>query len=401
MSKRSCSPNVLQGSYKEPVTIHANLKVIFSVDDALFEPGLLEFVTGFSVILSYGDVAELDDRIELLREAIPTIEAAIPTGPTCGTTMGAVLTTWPRGRKLVGDAKNHLTTSMLTRSGIARFSEKLQSFSSAAQRLVAKGGLLLAGPGDCADARSALVALKASMQSDLKETLPEFCPSIEGDELVGIMSKWKTLLGEAWSSVGGGLPEPGRPSEVGAVAARLLERQGLALLLHAGGRAEQGHLDQRRHVADDRAHEALGSVVGVVLVALEGRDGGHVGDLHEVAEGGRQYLQALPVEFSGWGASDIEALSSSPLLDPATGVMSKILEVTRKDRASGCGGGGGVREHIPDRTASRCAITPSFAKVSSHCKCSFWATGLAAFDCYFSSFVLSIHVGLCRTATSS
>lgn len=141
--------------------------------------------------------------------------------------------------------------------------------------------------------------------------------------------------------------------------------------------------------------------LGSCLLLLKGEMEDTLETCMRLQRGGRQYLQALPVEFSGWGASDIEALSSSPLLDPATGVMSKILEVTRKDRASGCGGGGGVREHIPDRTASRCAITPSFAKVSSHCKCSFWATGLAAFDCYFSSFVLSIHVGLCRTATSS
>ena len=113
----------------------ASLNEMFNAEREYdLEPGLSEFVQAVPVVLNYSQLADLDDRVALLDEAVAVLNKALPCEATqsAGLQTATALTTFPMGSKLVSAAKAHLAQGKLTQQ---RLPIIMASFEGLAQRI--------------------------------------------------------------------------------------------------------------------------------------------------------------------------------------------------------------------------------------------------------------------------
>ena len=196
--------------------------------------------------------------------------------------------------------------------------------------------LVSASPDSCDAACTALAALSASTGTDLKECLPEFCPNAEEEKVAATVLRWKQLVADSWKMIVGDFFK--NDVDQTKLEKWLQDSRKARGLLSACMQVTEQSMSI---IAQDDMVKVIFHLWNLVLfledchLFLTGQMGASVQNCMKLQKVCRQYVQTIPIDIDGWGTKDIEALAASPLLDPASGVMGKILEVTRKDGVRG------------------------------------------------------------------
>ena len=162
-------------------------------DATVLEEDAANIVTAFGITLDYALIEGLDDRIELLEEAVFEIEQCMPCSAEQrkGTLFGATLQEFPKGKKIIVEAKSHLANAKLTHEFLASFHTARTAF---AQTIDDLGNDLLAGGVPLSGALSALQTLHSSFKTCSERCLNEFKPENTEGVLATAMSQWVELL---------------------------------------------------------------------------------------------------------------------------------------------------------------------------------------------------------------
>lgn len=121
---------------KDPKEMKKELQSIFDLEIVYdLEEQVLSFVVSFTVILNYGKYMDLGERIDLLEEALGEMDECMRSG---GSQLGSVLASWPRGRKLLEDARSHLQVARLTSSVSEPFWNNVSALAGAIDKLKAE-----------------------------------------------------------------------------------------------------------------------------------------------------------------------------------------------------------------------------------------------------------------------
>lgn len=102
---------------KDPLERATNLQTVFSIERQYdLEEPCSSFAQAFAALLSYDQFEALGDRTELLGEALAVVDAAIPSVASRGNRLGSVLTMWPNGKKILENARAHLSKAKALRT---------------------------------------------------------------------------------------------------------------------------------------------------------------------------------------------------------------------------------------------------------------------------------------------
>ena len=90
---------------------------LFNLDmEHHMENGVNEFCEAVAVCMTFSDFLDLDQRVTLLQSVFETLQEALPSSEKQiqGTAAGNALVTFPIGRKIIDEAKLHLTKGVQT-----------------------------------------------------------------------------------------------------------------------------------------------------------------------------------------------------------------------------------------------------------------------------------------------
>ena len=317
---------------KETKTMLSNLRVIFNADQDLdLEVGLLHFACGFSAVLNFEQWDDLGERIDLVSEGIGIVEDSLPSASSRGSAVGAVLTTWPRGKKLLDDAKARLSKAKVTKGAVETFTQKLYTLTDQMQKISASEGFIHIGADTFDALRSALSTLAGSYVEDLQGCLAEFCPSPSGI-LAAPLTDLKMLLGKGFKEVL--MPILNASADPSSLECWLHET--LAARNTLFGTMETVQACARLFQQDDLFQSIFRLrdfclFLGSCNLALQSEE--PLGKEHcmQLQKGYADCLSKLPEDIDGWGSADIECFRACPLLDAKTGVMHKVVNVTHQD----------------------------------------------------------------------
>ena len=126
-----------------------------------------EFMVSFTVAFRYEEISTLEERVDLLKEAIVHIDGTIPSSGNAGTPLGSVLATWPKAKQYVEEARAHLTKATLTMKTLPEFSQKIVAFVRVSELCINTGF-------SCEDAvfkslSGALTVMHRSFSNDFKD----------------------------------------------------------------------------------------------------------------------------------------------------------------------------------------------------------------------------------------
>ena len=86
----------------------ANTRNRFRMDlECDLEGQTSDFVIAFAECLNYLEIDSLEDRVDMLMGAVDTVTKAIPSEKSSGTALGAVLASFPSGKRLLEAANLH------------------------------------------------------------------------------------------------------------------------------------------------------------------------------------------------------------------------------------------------------------------------------------------------------
>lgn len=178
----------------------AAFKILFDIERTYdLEEPLSEFVMNFGVLLSYESFEDLEERVELLRDATGLVARSLPSQGSPGTCLGNVLASWPRGKRYLDDALAHLAKAEVTLSAMAPFHHKVKLFSDHSDQLEDhfrnrdRPALTLC--------MKSLKSLSNALASELKECLPAFLPQVSEAPLQEPLHQWLSNLYMFWRTV--------------------------------------------------------------------------------------------------------------------------------------------------------------------------------------------------------
>lgn len=167
----------------------ALLSFFFAVEDTTkFCGPVSTFREAMVVVLHCEEFEDLDDRCELLQDAMNTIDARIPNAilKQEGSALGATLDTYVSGKRIVSKGRSCLVSAKVARQELARFFDHFNRFKPLFDATV---GCFLT-PSECifASMREAGLKLGKSYSEDLKSVPPCIMPSPTTPQLCETMS---------------------------------------------------------------------------------------------------------------------------------------------------------------------------------------------------------------------
>lgn len=178
---------------KDTKVMMSSLSGMFSSDNEYdLEDSVESFVVSFGLVLDFAGLADLDERVELLDEAVASVDATIPSSRGGGTPLGSVLATWPKGKKILDDARVHIAKGRNTQIALSQFEQKLAIFETGLGSIKTD---VLSCPGTLIDtATVSFVNVCNSLGADLVDCLPEFMPKLCSGKLSSNLCAWLDCL---------------------------------------------------------------------------------------------------------------------------------------------------------------------------------------------------------------
>ena len=141
------------------------------------ENSILNFVAAFSILMHYTAFPDLQDREDLLCDAIAAIDKTIPTSTSAGTTLGALFPSWPRAAKLLASARLHCTQLANSRKALEAFTASLARAMVLIKKL--DHTVLTRAPSHSADALKALHGAQHQFHEGLAGVPCRVCTDFE------------------------------------------------------------------------------------------------------------------------------------------------------------------------------------------------------------------------------
>ena len=165
---------------------------LFSLElDLDLEPPLKTFVEALAVCLAREDFDQLEERVELLSDAIYEIEKSTPcsTAGRAGTMIGGTLATFPAGTALVTESRLALARATCTINSLKPFTVALDQFSGALSQC--PDSLLLCGRATLTSLMALAVKTAAIFTDGLADVMPDYRPSSSTPSIKSLMDTWQ------------------------------------------------------------------------------------------------------------------------------------------------------------------------------------------------------------------
>ena len=144
---------------------------------------VLDFVTAVASALSCDEYDNLSERVQVLSEAISTIEQQVPDAKkgVLGTCLGSTLIQFPAGDSFLTQSRIALASAKVSIAGLLEFGKHVSKFEALVKNKVmdAKTNveeLAMSPNGDLGAVNVGLRSLVISYNNDLKEVMDEFKP---------------------------------------------------------------------------------------------------------------------------------------------------------------------------------------------------------------------------------
>ena len=180
---------------------NAHLKRFFSMDIEYDLTDMFdELCQGFAVVLSYKDILDLSERVDLASTVQEMLKKHLPDHKTKqkGTQCGNILLSFPNGKKLIADFDEHLQQANLTQQGLSCFDEKVTACSTQVQ---AVSDFKVLGVAGLADITQNMFSLSKCLASGFTSCLAEFSPGVGHESVIAVSGAWLTLLLRGWQDV--------------------------------------------------------------------------------------------------------------------------------------------------------------------------------------------------------
>ena len=174
---------------KEYADTIAGLRALFSmnIDWELYEDQLSEFAVCMEVLANIKTYQDLQERIEMLSDALHDLEGMIPCETSAGTLLGATLTAQPRGRRILENAKTHLAHCKQSTVHLVDLANHREAFFDSFKVDLC---LLDVSPAETEISLKALDVLLDKFSSCTDNVLEDFRPKPRDPELAQVCNAW-------------------------------------------------------------------------------------------------------------------------------------------------------------------------------------------------------------------